>query len=105
MKKEEFKLRYIQANLIQTPEISVLQAQKETAYFAQRVQSMFGMVRQLLDEKDDDAFAQLYNKVTNEEDITDRMEIEIAQYLEQVSGGHLSDITKTKVRQMPISRA
>jgi len=100
VKKEEFKLRYIQANLIQTPEISVLQAQKETAYFAQRVQSMFGMVRQLLDEKDDDAFAQLYNKVTNEEDITDRMEIEIAQYLEQVSGGHLSDITKTKVRQM-----
>ena len=97
---EEFKLRYIQANLVQTPEISVLQAQKETAHFGRRVQQMFGMVRQLLDEKDEERFAELYNKVEQLEDITDRMEIEIARYLEQVSVGHLSDITKTKVRQM-----
>ena len=97
---EEFKLRYIQANLVQTPEISVLQAQKETAHFGRRVQQMFGMVRQLLDEKEEERFVELYNKVEQLEDITDRMEIEIARYLEQVSVGHLSDITKTKVRQM-----
>ena len=97
---EEFHLEYIQANLIQTPEISVLQAQKETGHFAQYVQQMFGLVRQLLEEKDDARFASLYNKVAQQEDFTDRMEIEIARYLEQVSSDHLSDITKLKVRQM-----
>ena len=97
---EEFHLEYIQANLIQTPEISVLQAQKETGHFAQYVQKMFGLVRQLLEEKDDERFASLYNKVAQQEDFTDRMEIEIARYLEQVSSDHLSDITKLKVRQM-----
>ena len=98
--QEEFRLQYIQANLMQTPEISVLQAQKETAHFGQRVQQMFGMVRKLLEEQDDDKFQQLYNKVAHQEDITDKMEIEIARYLEQVSNNHLSDITKQKVRQM-----
>ena len=98
--QEEFRLQYIQANLMQTPEISVLQAQKETAHFGQRVQQMFGMVRKLLEEHDDDKFQQLYNKVAHQEDITDKMEIEIARYLEQVSNNHLSDITKQKVRQM-----
>ena len=98
--EEEFRLQYIQANLMQTPEISVLQAQKETGHFGQRVQQMFGMVRKLLEEHDDDKFQQLYNKVAHQEDITDKMEIEIARYLEQVSNNHLSDITKQKVRQM-----
>ena len=97
---EEFHLEYIQANLIQTPEISVLQAQKETGHFAQYVQKMFGLVRQLLEEKDDERFSSLYNKVAQQENFTDRMEIEIARYLEQVSSDHLSDITKLKVRQM-----
>ncbi len=98
--QEEFRLQYIQANLMQTPEISVLQAQKETGHFGQRVQQMFATVRELLEEKDDDKFQQLYNKVAHQEDITDKMEIEIARYLEQVSDNHLSDITKQKVRQM-----
>ena len=98
--QEEFRLRYIQANLMQTPEISVLQAQKETGHFALRVQQMFGLVRSLLEEKDDEAFAATFKKVEQQEDITDKMEIEIARYLEQVSDNHLSDITKMKVRQM-----
>ena len=98
--QEEFRLRYIQANLMQTPEISVLQAQKETGHFAQRVQQMFGLVRSLLEEKDDEAFAATFKKVEQQEDITDKMEIEIARYLVQVSDNHLSDITKMKVRQM-----
>jgi phosphate:Na+ symporter len=98
--QEEFRLLYIQANLMQTPEISVLQAQKETGHFAQRVQQMFGLVRSLLEEEDDEAFAATFKKVEQQEDITDKMEIEIARYLEQVSDNHLSDITKMKVRQM-----
>ena len=99
-KEEEIRLQYIQSNLVQTPEIAVLQAQKETARFAREVQQMFGMVRTLLEEKDSEAFTQLYNKVAHQEDITDKMELEIAHYLEQVSNNHLSDITKMKVRQM-----
>ena len=97
---EELRLKYIEASVIQTPEIAVLQAQKETAHFAQRVQQMFGMVRGLIDEKDDKAFVHLFSQIEHQEDLTDRMELEIARFLEQVSVNHLSDETKTKVRQM-----
>ena len=98
--QETFRLQYIQTHLMQTPEISVLQAQKETAQFGDRVQRMFSMVRQLMDEGDETKFAHLYSQIENQEDYTDRMEIEIARFLEQVSENHLSDDTKTKVRRM-----
>ncbi len=111
--QEQFRLQYIQANLMQTPEISVLQAQKETAQFGVRVQKMFGMVRRLMDvldqrplatkgtqEQDETKFTHLYSQIVQQEDYTDRMEIEIARFLEQVSENHLSDETKQKVRQM-----
>ena len=97
---EVFRLQYIQANLIQTPEISVLQAQKETALFGQRVQKMFAMVCQLRDEQNDDLFEDLFSRIEQQEDYSDRMEIEIARFLEQVSEHHLSDETKAKVRKM-----
>ncbi len=98
--KEEFRLQYIQSNLVQTPEIAVLQAQKETAAFGQRVSEMFGLVRTLFHESDAKDFGELFSQIEHEEDTTDRMEIEIARYLEQVSDGHLSDETKQKIRQM-----
>ena len=97
---EEFRLQYIQANLIHTPEISVLQAQKETAQFGQRVQKMFSMVCELRDEHNENQFADLYSRIEQQEDYTDRMEIEIARFLEKVSEHHLSDETKAKVRRM-----
>ena len=99
-KKEEFRLKYIQSNLVQTPEIAVLQAQKETAAMGERVGEMFTMVRTLFHETDPKDFAELYKQIEFEEDTTDRIEIEIARYLEQVSDGHLSDETKQKIRQM-----
>ena len=98
--QEELYLKYIESNLIQTPEIAVLQAQKETAYFTQRMQQMFVKVRQLFDEKDATAFRHLFSQIENQEDLTDRMELEIARFLEQVSENHLSDESKVKVRQM-----
>ena len=97
---EELRLKYIEGNLIQTPEIAVLQAQKETAHFGQRAQQMFGMVRQLMDEKDEKNFVHLFSQIEHQEDLTDHMELEIARFLEQVSQNHLSDDTKVKVRQM-----
>lgn len=99
-KQEQFQLQYIQANLMQTPEISVLQAQKETVQFGKRIQRMFGMVRSLMDEQNESNFTHLYSQIESQEDYSDRMEIEIARFLEQVSENHLSDETKTKVRQM-----
>ncbi len=100
VEKEEFRLQYIQANLVQTPEISVLQAQKETARFAESVHEMFGMVRELFAAGDDATFKKCFSKIRDREDITDRMELEIAHYLEQVSDDHLSDDTKQKIRRM-----
>ena len=99
-KREEFRLQYIQSNLIQTPEISVYQAQKETVFFGQRVQQMFGKVKKLLDEHDDKTFTHLFSEIENQEDITDKTEMEIARFLDQVSMNHLSDETKEKVRMM-----
>ena len=99
-KQEELRLQYIKSNLIQTPEIAVLQAQKETALFGERVQRMFDMVCQLVEEKDEKAFAHLYSEIEHQEDLTDQMEIGIARFLEHVSNDHLSDDTKVKIRQM-----
>ena len=98
--QEELRLKYIQANLIQTPEIAILQAQKETAHYGQRMQSMFGQVQQLLNEKDEDAFHSLFGQIEHQEDLADLMELEIAHFLELVNENHLSNIAKEKVRQM-----
>lgn len=99
-KQDDFRLQYIHSNLIQTPEIAILQAQKETAHFGQFVQGMFSLVRQLLEEKNEEKASDLYNKLMHEEDISDKMELSIARFLGQVSENHLSDDTKMKVRQM-----
>ncbi len=97
---EVVRLQYIDGGLMQTPEIAVMQAQKEVALFAVRMQRMFGMVQTLLDEKKDDEFNKNYSRIEKYEGISDRMEIEIAKYLEQVSYAHVSDETKGKIRAM-----
>ena len=97
---EPFKLKYIKANLIQTPEIAVLQAQKETAHYGQRTQQMFAVVRGMLNEQDAERLEQIYSDIQCEEDVSDNAEITIARFLEQVSEGHLSNESKNKVRQM-----
>ena len=99
-KEGAFRLQYIQSGLVQTPEIAVLQAQKETAAFAERVGEMFNMVCQLFTETNDKQFAELFRKIEQEEDATDKTELEIAQYLEHVSNDHLSGETKHKIRMM-----
>ena len=98
--EEIMRLQYIQGGLMKTPEISVIQAQKEITHFSERIQRMFGMVRELLTEQDKDKFAKLFSRIEKYEGISDNMEIEIAKYLEQVSDAHLSDETKGKIRQM-----
>ena len=107
--EEDFRLHFITAGFMRTPELSVLEAQKEITSFSERMQRMFGMVQELLKLsssessklKDNESnFNKLYTRIEKYEGISDNMEIEIAQYLESVSDAHLSDDTKGKIRAM-----
>ena len=99
--EDDFRLRYIGGtSIMKTPELSVLEAQKEIQSFAERIQRMFGMVRELLGVKDEAKFNKLYTRIEKYECISDNMEIEIANYLNNVSDAHLSDDTKAKIRAM-----
>lgn len=98
--EDDFRLRFIQSGIMKTPEISVLEAQKEIHCFAERIQRMFGMVKTLLGETNEEKFVKLYSRIEKYEGISDSMEIEIAKYLDHVSDSHLSDETKAKIRAM-----
>ncbi|WP_298639531.1 Na/Pi cotransporter family protein [uncultured Prevotella sp.] len=99
--EDDFRLRYIGGSTIMdTPELSVLEAQKEIQSFAERIQRMFLMVRELLGVKNDNEFNKLFTRIEKYEGISDNMEIEIAKYLDRVSDSHLSDDTKAKIRAM-----
>ena len=98
--EEDFRLRFIQAGIMKTPELSVFEAQKEISSFGERIQRMFGMVQDLLHEQNPEKSAKLVERIKKYEVISDSMEIEIAKYLDHVSNAHLSDDTKMKIRNM-----
>lgn len=106
--EEDFRLHFITAGIMKTPELSVLEAHKEIGSFANRMQRMFGMVGDLLalsatsnkKDKKESEFNALYSRIEKYEKISDNMELEIANYLNQVSDAHLSDDTKSKIRAM-----
>ena len=107
--EEDFRLHFITAGFMKTPELSVLEAQKEISSFSERMQRMFGMVQELLnlsssasnkDKNNEQEFNKLFSRIEKYESISDNMELEIAQYLESVSDAHLSDDTKAKIRAM-----
>ena len=99
-KSEEYRLEYIQSGIIKTPEISVLQAQKETINYAKSIKTMFEKVHLLLMEKDGESFEKIFSEIKQMEDVCDNTEIEIARYLEELSNNHLSDDTKETVRRI-----
>ena len=107
--EEDFRLHFITAGFMKTPELSVLEAQKEIRAFSERMQRMFGMVTELLTLSSSNAskkganeatFNKLYTRIEKYEGIRDNMELEIAKYLDTVSDAHLSDDTKAKIRAM-----
>ena len=108
--EEDFKLHFITSGIMKTPELSVLEAQKEIQAFSDRMQRMFSMVRELLTLSSTSSgkkkgnqeveFNKLFTRIEKYEDISDNMELEIAKYLDQVSDAHLSDETKAKIRAM-----
>ena len=98
--EDEFRLKYIRGGIMKTPELSVFQAQKEIATFGKRMLRMFGMVKDLYFTEDEDKFNEIFARIKKYEEISDRMESEIAKYLGQVGDAHLSDDTKAKIREM-----
>ena len=107
--EDEFRLHFITSGIMKTPELSVLEAQKEIQAFSERMHRMFNMVRELLtlsssatNKKDNKAgdFNKLFTRIEKYEGISDNMELEIAKYLDSVSDAHLSDDTKAKIRAM-----
>ncbi len=98
--EEVFSLKYISAGIMKTPEISILQAQKEIAVFGDQTQQLFRLVKELALTTDDKEFDKLFDRIEKGEEGSDRMENEIGQYLGEVGEAHLSDETKEKIRNM-----
>jgi phosphate:Na+ symporter len=98
--EEEFRLMYIRGGIMKTPEISVLQAQKEIAVFGERMMKMSEMVKDLYKTTDEAEFNKIFERIQKYEQISDNMENEIGKYLGEVSDAHLSDDTKEKIRAM-----
>jgi len=99
-KDTDSQLRFISGGLMSTSELSILQAWKEIHVFGVRTQRMIGMIHDLYYEKDEAQFAKIFSRVEKYEGICDRMEYEIAQYLNNVADGRLSDQSKHEVHKM-----
>ena len=97
---EEYRLRFISGGMLSTAELSILQSSKEIHLFAERTHRMFGMVRDLLHTEKDDDFNRVFSRVEKYENISDSMELEIANYLNKVSEGRLSSESKLQIRGM-----
>ena len=98
---EEFQLKFISGGLMNASELNIAQAEKEIAVFAERVNRMIGMAQQLLHMKENsEEFTSMFSRLEKYEDISDRMEIEIAHYLNRCSEGRLSNEGKLKIACM-----
>ena len=97
---EDYRLRFISGGLLSTAELSIMEAQKEIHHFGERCQRMFGFVAELMQTEDEMEFNKLFTRISKYESITDRMEMEIAAYLNKVSEGRLSDASKSQIQMM-----
>ena len=97
---EETKLEYIGAGILATPELSLLEAKKEIAKFGKIAERLFGFTTEILEDPRKKDFSDQMRRIAKYEDITDKMEIEIANYLSKVSQGELSESSSIRVRGM-----
>ncbi len=98
--EEIFRLKYISNTLLSTAELSLHEVKQEISVYGKRTAQMFGMVRQMLMETNDEKFEETYKRVEKYEEISDRMEIEIASYLNKVSEGDLSEESRLSLHAM-----
>ncbi|MBQ2540505.1 MAG: Na/Pi cotransporter family protein [Paludibacteraceae bacterium] len=99
-KDTDRQLHFISGGLMSTSELSILQAWKEVHVYAVRTQRMIGMVHDLFYEQDEELFTKIRERIEKYEGICDRMELEIATYLNQVADGRLSEQSKREVNKM-----
>ncbi len=98
---DEFQLKYISAGLLNAAELNITQAQREIVVYAERVERMLGMVKSLVHIKTGTSeFNKVYSRIGKYEDISDRMEIEIGKYLNNLVDGRLSYDAKLRVSTM-----
>ena len=102
VKKEEaaYRLKYINAGPLATPELATEQAIKEIIHFAEISRNGLGYARAAINETDSGKFEQLRDKLVKYEEISDRIEYEIATFLNAVSAGEISEATKLKIKAM-----
>ncbi|MFW6351371.1 MAG: Na/Pi cotransporter family protein [Bacteroidota bacterium] len=98
--EEEFRLKYITTGMLSTSELSILQAKKEVQFYAKHTTKMFGFVRKMIHEKKDKKFNKLFSKVQKYEGISDNVEVEITNYLTQISQYKLSELGRKRLRSM-----
>jgi len=97
---EVFHLEHIGTGVVNTPELSVIEASREIARFGKLVSKMNKMVSRLITETETKSRTKLYNKVKKYEEISDRMEVEVANFLTKVSQGGLSEDLSIRIRGM-----
>ena len=97
---EEFHLDYIGSGYMSTPDLSLLEAKKEIAKFGGLTSRMSKFARSLLFEKTQKKQKKLHEKIAKYEEITDRVEVEVANYLNKISEGELSEETASRIRGM-----
>ncbi len=98
--EEKYHLEYISGSMMGTSELSVLEAKKEVAKFGQLIERMHNLVEKMVNERDSKAVNHLNEKIGYYEEITDKIEIEIADYLLKISEGEMSEKTSLRVRSM-----
>ena len=98
--KEEFRLKYISAGPLATPELSVEQAFEEIIHFAQISRNGTSYAKEAVVETDSDKFESLRQKLVKYEEISDRIEYEIATFLNAVSAEEISESTSVKIKAM-----
>jgi phosphate:Na+ symporter len=98
--KEVFRLKYISAGPLATPELSVEQAFNEIIHFAQISKNGAGYVREAINKADTSDFEELRGKLVKYEEISDSIEYEIATFLNGVSAEEISENTSMKIKSM-----
>ncbi len=98
---DEFQLKFISGGILSASELNISQAEKEISVFAERVARMLPMAQELITTKDgSDDFNKVYSRLEKYEEISDRMEIEIANYLNRCAEGRLSNESKRRIAAM-----
>ena len=97
---DAFRLKYISAGPLATPELATEQAFKEIIHFAEISRNGLGYAKQALMESDADKFEELRKKLVKYEEISDKIEYEIASFLNAVSASDISEATSIKIKAM-----